>query len=351
VALLLLCGSLAAHWSGAPQAGQRRWLGALAGGLATTILFCSLGAGAAGALGLGFSLYRLILYKSDIIEVAESVLQSIVFTYQIFWGLLLSGMLLGALGSLWPAPRPLARWLKPWPRDPMMALNASIAAMPSAAIVVILAAAVFAPLPALLQTKLAGSVRFSLQAALDWPLATSLLLYLASQLALGLATQHEARQSTHICGLDEVKMAAYVGIFLPMVLAIILGLLDWHLLARSWVWVSLLTSQSMAAWQVVVLFRSFCCAAQMPPPADPLLATLFGVIADLAPGRAGAVMPGLVVLLATPIYITVVPPALNVAFVPVLAGLPMVTLAGWTAATRLNWFNAYTQRRRKPAWA
>ena len=334
-ALVAFGGCLAAHWGGAKQAWQRRWLGALAGGLAGILLFCSLGAAAAGALSLGFSLEQVGQTGIENRWIAETVLRSTAWTHETFWGLLLGGMLLGALGSLWPAPAGLARYLTPWPRDPQMALNASITAMPASAFAVIIAAALFSPLPETIQKGLAGPLSADPQIALDWPLTTALLLYLGSQLALALVTQHEARQVTHLCAIDEVKMAAYVGIFLPPVLLLALGLINWHLLLKPLVWCSLLLSLAMAAQQGMVLYKLILPRrAQMPPPADRWLALLFGVIADSHQGGLVLLCLGCGMLLAAPIYIAVVAAAINMAFVPVTAGLPIVTLAGWMAATQ-----------------
>ncbi len=323
--LVVFGGCLGAHWSGAKTRRQRAWLGALAGGLAAALLFCSLGAGTAGALSLGTRLVQVGAAGMDSQWIAETVLRQTAWTQAAFWGLLLGGMLLGALGSLRPPPAFLAQRLKPWPRDPQMGLNASITAMPSAAVAVMLVAALFSHLPEMLLK------------ALDWPLTTALLLYLGGQLALGLITQHEARQVTHRCGIDEVKMAAYVGIFVPLLVILALGLIDWHLLLKPLVISSLLFSLGMAIWQVMVLSKLILPRrAQMKPPADKLLAALFGTIANSHRGGLLLLCLGCGMLMAAPIYIAVVSPAINIAFVPVSPGRPLSTLAGWNAADQAS---------------
>jgi len=337
-ALVVFGGCLGAHWSGVTARGKRAWLGALAGGLAATLLFCSLGAGAAGVLGLGLGFEQASPAGIDSHWTAESVLRITTWTHAAFWGLLLSGMLLGALGSLLRPPAALARRLTPWPRDPQMGLNAAITAMPSSAVAVMLVAVLFSILPGMLRKGLeetGGTLSASPQMALDWPLTTTLLLYLGSQLALGLVTRHEALQVTHLCGIDEVKMAAYVGIAVPLLVTLVLGLVDWHLLFKPLVIAGLLLSLGMAAWQVMVLSKLILPRrAQMEPPADRLMAALFGTIANSHRGGLLLLCLGCGMLMAAPIYIAVVAPAINISWVPVSWGLPLNTLAGWSAANQ-----------------
>lgn len=79
-------GMLAARWGGAVTRWNGAKLGALAGGIAGTMAFAALGAAAAGTVGLG--------------STADSVVQTITFTYAALWGMLLAGTTLGALGGL-----------------------------------------------------------------------------------------------------------------------------------------------------------------------------------------------------------------------------------------------------------
>jgi hypothetical protein len=60
----------------------------------------------------------------------------------------------------------------------------------------------------------------------ELPLEAALLLVVASHLALTVVVPHEARQAEHRSGMDEVKMAAFVGIAAAPVLALLLLLLD-----------------------------------------------------------------------------------------------------------------------------
>jgi len=130
-------------------------------------------------------------------------------------------------------------------------------------------------------------------------------------------------------------MAAYVGIAVPLLVTLVLGLVDWHLLFKPLVIAGLLLSLGMAAWQVMVLSKLILPRrAQMEPPADRLMAALFGTIANSHRGGLLLLCLGCGMLMAAPIYIAVVAPAINIGWVPVSWGLPLNTLAGWSAANQ-----------------
>ena len=128
--------------------------------------------------------------------------------------------------------------------EPQMAMNAAITAVPASIVATALAAYIFSRLSNLLadQTGLAildGSV-------VTLPLAVSLLLVLASHLVLTLVIPHEAQQAEHRCGLEEVKMAAYVGIGAAPLLALFISLAYPEALINPLVLVALLVSSSMS---------------------------------------------------------------------------------------------------------
>ncbi|MBN2006532.1 MAG: hypothetical protein JXA21_24485 [Anaerolineae bacterium] len=336
-AILTVFGSgLAAAWSGAAQP-RRIWLGALAGWIAAIILFCSLGAAAAGTPGLGHSFRDLGNHGLEDRLATETVLQIARWTHRTFWGLTLAGVLLGALGGWRFAPASIMQHFKSANKnDPMMALNVSITAMPAAALAAILAVALFSRLSDLLrQNQIRAGVTpvQPLQIILNWPLTTAMLLYLASQLALMLTTSHEAKQADHRCGLDEIKVAAYVGILTPVLFIMVLGLINLSLLFVPFVLGCLLISLSLAVRQIVILCSVILPRrAQMQAPRDPLEATFFGTIATSHWQSLSLLCLGCSILIVAPIYIAMAA-AISIAFIPNSTGPTLASVIGISAPT------------------
>ena len=99
---------------------------------------------------------------------------------------------------------------------------------------------------------------------LELPLAVSLLLLLISQFALTLVIPHEARQAEHRCGLDEVKMAAFVGIAAAPILVLVLFLTDVESFSNPLVLAALLASTAMSLKVTSHLVYSRSCPAAPP---------------------------------------------------------------------------------------
>jgi len=335
-ALIVFAGGLAAAWSGAPQPRQRLWLGALAGGIAALTLFSGLGAATGGALGLRHGLRSLGNGGTAIPSAAEIVLQITGWTYRVFWTLPLGGILLGALGGWRFAPARILRRAAPAGKnDPMMAFNATITAVPAAALAVILAAILYSRLPGLLQPalELGAPPAQSLQAILNRPLVTALLLYLATQLALLAATSHEAGQAEHRCGLDEIKVAAYVGALTPALLVALLALLARPLLLTPLLLACLPLSLGLAALQIAVLRSDILPRlAQMQAPRDPWEARFFGTIAASRWQPLALLCLGCTILIVAPLHVALAA-AISIAFVPTSAGPAITTVAGLSAPT------------------
>lgn len=325
--LVVFSGGLAAAWSGAARPQQRVWLGALAGGMMALTLFCSLGAAAGGVMGLGYGLRNPGSWGLASWPAPEIMVQMTVWTHRIFWGLALGGTLLGALGGWRFAPASVLRRAAPAGKnDPMMALNVSITAMPAAALAVILAVGLFSRLSGLLPGP-------PLPPVLNWPLTTSLLLYLAAQLALMCATAHEAGQADHRCGMDEIKVAAYVGSLTPVLLIALLGLLDLSLLFTPFVLICLLISLSMTARQMVILYSVILPRrARMPAPRDPWEATFFGTIATSHWQPLSLLCLGCSILIVAPIHIAMAA-AISVLFIPGSVEPALTGVGGISAAT------------------
>ena len=103
VLLLLAGGLLTARVAKIGSRKQGALLGALAGSIAGLILFFGLGAPGAGVVGSGNLLTHGPKPASGeeqlLILLTESVLRTIVWTHQAFWGLLLGNATLGAIGG------------------------------------------------------------------------------------------------------------------------------------------------------------------------------------------------------------------------------------------------------------
>lgn len=335
--LVVLSGGLAAAWSGTTQPQQRLCLGTLAGGIVAITLFYSLGAAAGGTMGLGYGFRHLKEHEMVVWPVTETLLQITGWTHRIFWGLVLSGILLGALGGWQFAPASIMRGTAPASKnDPMMALNVSITTMPAAALAIILVVALFPRLFSLLQPDPIGTGGMPaqpLQAILNWPLTTSLLFYLAAQVALLYATFYEARQAEHRCGIDEVKVAAYVGILTPVLLSVVLGLLNLPLLLTPGVLGCLLISLGLVAWQISVLYSVILPRrAQMPASRDPVEATFFGTIAAARWQPLSLLCLGCSILMVAPIHVAVAA-AINIMFIPISVAPAFTSVVGISAPT------------------
>lgn len=292
-----LGGGLASAWGPARHIGA----GALAGGLAALVLFFSLGAATVGLIGLAET---GAVNGSPTPETAARI---IVLTYAVFWGLLWGGILLGAAGALFT---PFLKFAPPAEcfggPDPQMALNTTITALPAAAFALVLAA--------LFSSRLLEATGATVKGLLDWPTATGLSLYLLAQLALTWVTAYEARQATHRCGIDEVKMAAYVGIGVPLALALVWGRFSHFLPAGPLIGGGALLSLGLLARMVFVLCRLILpLRAAMLPPADGWEAALFGTIAGSRWQSLVLLCLGCAIMIVAPIYVTVGAVAVNLA--------------------------------------
>jgi hypothetical protein len=109
VLLLLAGGLVTALVAKTSSRKQGALLGAVAGSIAGLILFFGLGAAAAGVAGSGNLLAHGPKPASGegqfLILLTESVIRTIVWTHQVFWGLLLGSAVLGAIGGALASPQ------------------------------------------------------------------------------------------------------------------------------------------------------------------------------------------------------------------------------------------------------
>ncbi|MGC1376035.1 MAG: hypothetical protein WA821_07435 [Anaerolineales bacterium] len=303
-ALMVGGGALAGRRSGAAQPARCAALGGLAGGLAGVIVFCLLGAAAAGLAAGETTRQRLLV---------EAIAAMVRQTQATFLAYFLGGIGLGLLGGWLACPR------RGSPKDvfdksaPQMALNVAITAAPAAVVAVVVAAAVFSRLADFAGTQPDSAAL--VWSILDLPLTVSLLLLLVSHLALTLVTTHEAQQAEHLCGLDEVKMAAYVGIGVAPVLAVLLLLAKPDLFLKPLVWAALLASAGMSLKSLQTLLRQILPRrASFPSPQEnrqKVEAQLFGTIAQSNGPRLVLLCVGCGLAMILPLHVVVVSTLVN----------------------------------------
>jgi hypothetical protein len=150
---------------------------------------------------------------------------------------------------------------------------------------------------------------------LDWPLSVALLLVLLAQLALTLVLPHEARQAEHLCGLDEVKMAAWVGMGAFPVLSLLLYLVHAALFATPLVLAALLVSGglSLRSWQtlrrqILPKRASFTLPRENWQKTE---AKWFGTIAQSRGSRLAVLCLGCGLTMILPLHVTVVSVLIN----------------------------------------
>ncbi len=289
MALMLPAGYLSARWAGSHEPGRCALLGLLSGVLCAALFFC---------------FYAAAAVTSLLDPGADS--GTIVQTTLLAFTLLFAGS--GSLGALGGG---LSRLRHPAKKDsfdksaPQMAMNVSITAVPAALFAALLAAALY---PRLAQTAAASRLVVA-------PLALALVLLLLSQLALTLITPHEARQADHRTGMDEVKMAAFVGIATAPVLAALL-LSVYPVLARSVpFWIAVAASAAMSLFSVFTLRNQILPRrATLPAPQGEtaqVKALWFGSIAASRAGRLVTLCLGCGLAMVLPACIVLVAPALN----------------------------------------
>lgn len=291
-------GYWSARWGGSPLLGRCVALGAVAGGLAGMVVFNLWGAAFAGQSAMSrIGSIRLIIS----------------LTMESFIAVFILGSLSGGLGG----------WLASFPRrsqseildmdEPQMAMNASITALPASIIAAVLAAAAFPQLYILI-----GRGTLLEKTTAELPLAAALLMVLVSHIAVTLVVPHETRMSEHLCGMDEVKMAAYVGISAAPLLIILLWLTDAACFSNPWVLTALLTSVCLSLVNLYSLIKRVLPKRASFPPHEAgrnkTEAVLFGSIAQSIAGRLVLLCVGCGLVMVWPLYIAVISVLVNLNF-------------------------------------
>lgn len=272
-------------------------MGGLTGSMAGVILYCLWGAAAARTIFLS------TISRTDLIPMIVNQ------TMDSFLILFISGGLAGGAGG-WLASS--HHWKS---RDvfdmaePQMAMNASITALPSAIIAAGVAAAVF-PRLAMLTGYASGSPDVSHMAVANKPLEAALFIVLVTHLAVTLVVPHETRQAQHLCGMDEVKMAAFVGIGAAPLLIIILLFVNPGCFSDPWVLISILACCIMSLISVYSLIRMVLPKRASFPPhqagSQKAEAVLFGSIASSVASRLVVLCIGCGLMMVLPLYVSVI---------------------------------------------
>jgi hypothetical protein len=202
-----------------------------------------------------------------------------------------------------------------------MALNIAITAVPASIVALILSAAVFQ------STRPKYGVS-SPEPLWIWPVGTAFFLTLLSQLALTLVIPHETGNVVNRCGLDEIKMAAYVGIAAFPCLGLALGfILSTQILQQPILWLGLLGSGILSLiclrYLIKVIYPK---RASLPPPVDErekLAAKWFGSIASARGDHLVELCLGCGWAMVMPLYVTVFSLMINMIYLT--SGLDFMT--------------------------
>jgi hypothetical protein len=194
-----------------------------------------------------------------------------------------------------------------------MAMNVSITAVPACLVAALLAAVVFPKLAALLASQM-GQISLD-KSVVQLPLETALLLFLVSQFALMLVVPHETRQAEHRSGMNEVKMAAYVGIAAAPVLVLALLCMDVAFFSNPWILLACLAGLGMSVKSFQLLLKLVLPRRDsFPiPQADwqKKEANLFGTIAHSVGSRLVVLCVGCGLAMVLPIYAPVLSILIN----------------------------------------
>jgi len=215
-----------------------------------------------------------------------------------------------------------------------MAMNVSITALPASIIAAVLAAAAFPRLSYLV----AGKALLE-KSTTELPLVAALIMVLVSHIAVTLVVPHETRMSEHLCGMDEVKMAAYVGIGAAPLLIFLLLLTYPAGFTNPWVLAVLLVCVFLSLINAYSLIKLVMPKRASFPPHEAgrnkTEAVLFGSIAQSIAGRLVVLCIGCGLVMIWPLYIAVISILVNLNFL-------MGTSAGSVSIWKLYVLQALT---------
>ena len=309
--ILAMSGGLAAGWwSQAARPAHRAALGGLAGGLAGTIVFYLWGAAAAGLARWAAPLGSFAGGPVSQVGWIDAVIRQ---TMNIFLALFLGGIVSGAAGGWLSGLIRRGQKEEDGQPGPQMALNVSITAVPASIVAAALAGAIFSRLAALVQTGPAMTDA----AIFDMPQDVSLLLVILSHVGLTMVIPFEARKVQHRCGMDEVKMAAYVSMGAAPVLIVLLWLVEGKSFSRPVVMAGALASAALSLVSTHTLLRLILPRrASLPAPETDWQKTearWFGTIATSRAPQLAALCAGCGLVMLLPLYVSVLSVLTNLA--------------------------------------
>jgi hypothetical protein len=305
IALMMIAGGgMASLWSRSTQAWRATVLGGLAGSLAGTIIFCLWGAAAAGLSRWVSPLDNATKVSISHVEILNAIIRQTMGAFLVLFG---AGSGLGALGGWLSRLRQRDRVEIFDKIKPQMAMNAAITAVPASIVAAALAAYFYSRLSDLLGDQTGQAILNESTAIM--PLAVALLLVIISHFALLMVIPHETRQAEHRCGLDEVKMAAYVGIGATPLLILFLSLTNPKALTNPLVLVALLASSVMSLKSLHSLHKLILPRrASFPAPLEGSKKTeakLFGTIASSHGSRLVVLCIGCGLVMILPLHVSV----------------------------------------------
>jgi len=219
--LLLLAGGLVTAL--VAKTGSRKQgalLGAVAGSIAGLILYFGLGAAAAGVAGSG----NLLIHgphpasgeEQFLILLTESVIRTIVWTHQVFWGLLLGSATLGAIGGALITHHVHDNSMSTIKPDSPIGTIIAMAALMASGLSLWITVVIFALLPTSVANS-ANKVNYALSippaSILNWSAGTALAIFLAVMLCMLLAIRAESTTTSRKRRM-AAKVAAYIAVFL-----------------------------------------------------------------------------------------------------------------------------------------
>ncbi len=235
--LLLLAGGLVtALVTKTSSRKQGALLGSVAGSIAGLILYFGLGAAAAGVAGSG----NLLVHGPNpasgeeqlLFLLAESILRTIVWTHQVFWGLLLGSVILGAIGGALAPPQVPDKSMSTIKPDSQMGCMLAMVALLASGLSLVVTVGIFSLLTdavANVVNEVNHSPSFPPANVLNWPAGTTMAIFLAVMLCMLLVIRAESTTTSRKRRL-AAKVAAYVT---PFLLVAIFGL--FFLLARDFI--------------------------------------------------------------------------------------------------------------------
>jgi hypothetical protein len=231
--LLLVAGFVTARVARTTFRKQGALLGAMAGAIAALILYFGLGSAAAGVIGSGDLLTHGPRPASGeahlMVLLTESVTRAVVRTNQAFWGLLLGGSALAAVGGALSRPRVSEKPLSGAALDSRLGCILAMAALLASGASLMVTVVILGLLPgsvARAAEKANYSPSISPESVLNWPAGTGMAFLLAATLCVLLAVRAEST-GTSIGRQRSAQIAAYIAaVFLVVVLGVLFPLVD-----------------------------------------------------------------------------------------------------------------------------